>query len=287
MAAGSGASVGPVIRLTSRMFKQRLITALLLVVLAPLAVWTLSRPALGVALLLIVAVASDEWGQLNGLTGRDRLVYTGVIVLLSVSTLSLPVWPLLAIGVVSWVWLLLELLNAHQRLDRGLFGRHWLRMTTGALILVPAWRALVAIGSAPDGRRRLLLLGALVATADIAAYAAGRCFGRHRLAPHVSPGKTTEGVAGGVLGVAVLGYATGVGWFGLTGRSLLVWVSAACLLALATVVGDLTESRAKRIAGVKDSGSLLPGHGGILDRIDGFTAAAPIYALAWLWLGHY
>ena len=269
------------------MFRQRLITAIVLAVLAPVAVWTLSLWVLAGALLLIVAVASDEWSRLNGLVGWDRLLYMALIVALSLGSLMLPVWPLLAIGVASWLWLLAELMIVGRRLDHGLFGQRWRRMLTGALILVPAWRALVVIGAAPDGRRRLLLLGALVATADIAAYVSGRCFGRHSLAPHVSPGKTMEGVIGGVLGVALLGYATGIGLFGLAGWGLVVWVSAACLLALASVVGDLTESRAKRIAGVKDSGSLLPGHGGILDRIDGFTAAAPIYALAWLWLGHY
>ena len=115
----------------------------------------------------------------------------------------------------------------------------------------------------------------VVWTADTGAWFTGRRFGRTRLAPHVSPGKTWEGVAGGVVAGAATG-AAAAWWLGLAWSDL---VPAAVLASGASVVGDLYESVAKRRAGVKDSGRLLPGHGGVLDRIDGLTAAAPVYAV--------
>jgi phosphatidate cytidylyltransferase len=124
----------------------------------------------------------------------------------------------------------------------------------------------------------VLLVLVLVWIADSAAYFVGRAWGRRKLAPTVSPGKTWEGVAGGLVG-AVL-YAIIIALFTDRGAWLAL-VATAILLGMVSIVGDLFESAAKRQAGVKDSGSLLPGHGGILDRIDSATAALPLAALIW------
>jgi phosphatidate cytidylyltransferase len=125
-----------------------------------------------------------------------------------------------------------------------------------------------------------LILLSLVAAADIGAYFTGRRFGRTKLAPQVSPGKTWEGVLGGAVAVSVVALLWI--WMGLFAWRFLV---VALAVFAASVVGDLTESLFKRGAGLKDSGSILPGHGGILDRIDSLTAAAPVYVLGLHWIG--
>jgi phosphatidate cytidylyltransferase len=145
--------------------------------------------------------------------------------------------------------------------------------------------AAVYLLAADDERPRVLLfLFVLVWVADSAAYFAGSILGRTRLAPHVSPGKTVEGVAGGVLGVVLLAWLCGTMLWKFEGMLLAMWMGLAAVTALFSVVGDLTESKLKRIAGVKDSGRLLPGHGGVLDRIDALTSAVPVFTLGAIFL---
>ncbi|MCL4792479.1 MAG: phosphatidate cytidylyltransferase, partial [Gammaproteobacteria bacterium] len=152
----------------------------------------------------------------------------------------------------------------------------------GILVLVPAWISLVSILQvAGQGPALLLLTLAMIWAADIGAYFAGRRWGRLKLAPRVSPGKTLEGVAGGLLG-AVLTAGVGGSVLGLPLAAMLPF--GLCVAAI-SVVGDLTESMFKRSVGIKDSGRLFPGHGGVLDRIDSITAAAPLFALALQWMG--
>ena len=143
----------------------------------------------------------------------------------------------------------------------------------GFAVLVPAGLAMVRLEPLV-----VLLVLVLVWIADSAAYFVGRAWGRHRLAPAISPGKTWEGVAGGLIGAAL--YAIIIAFFTDPGAWLALLVTA-LLLGMASIVGDLFESAMKRQAGVKDSGSLLPGHGGILDRIDSATATLPLAALVW------
>ena len=146
----------------------------------------------------------------------------------------------------------------------------------GWLVLVPAGAAFAAVHARAEGPALTMTLLAVVWAADSAAWFAGRRFGRVRLAPRVSPGKTWEGAAGGLAAGAAVG-AAAAWWLALPVPGFLL---AAVLAAGASVIGDLYESVCKRRAGVKDSGRLLPGHGGLLDRIDGLTAAAPVYAIA-------
>lgn len=144
-------------------------------------------------------------------------------------------------------------------------------LLAGFIVVLPAALAMTVLEP-----RRLLVVLVLVWVADSAAYFVGRAWGRHKLAPAISPGKTWEGAAGGVAGALVYAiickrFFDDVGWA--------AYLAAAALLALLSIVGDLFESAAKRRAGVKDSGALLPGHGGILDRIDSATAVLPLAAL--------
>ena len=158
----------------------------------------------------------------------------------------------------------------------------WSAGLAGALALVPAWLALVRLRVLlPEGGQWVLFAFLLVWAADVGAYFAGRGFGRLHLAPQVSPGKTWEGAIGGiVLGLAMAGL--GALWFHLPPLTFI----SLCLAATAfSIVGDLTESLLKRYAGVKDSGTLFPGHGGVMDRIDSLTAAAPVLFLGLMFLG--
>jgi len=154
-----------------------------------------------------------------------------------------------------------------------------LALACGIPVLVPAFialaRVLVAARGFARGPEMVLWMLLLVFAADIGAFFAGRRFGRHKLAPRVSPGKTWEGVIGGLTAVAAVALA-GTLHFGLPVAG---GVAFCCGVGLFSILGDLTESMFKRAAGLKDSGSLLPGHGGVLDRIDSVTAAAPLYAL--------
>lgn len=150
---------------------------------------------------------------------------------------------------------------------------YFIRALTGSLVLLPTWAAMVALRE----RSPWLLLGvmALVWIADSAAYYAGRRFGRRKLAPAISPGKSWEGVAGA--GIALVLYASAIS-AAIVGLRIPGALLLAAALLYFSIIGDLFESWMKRLAGVKDSGTILPGHGGVLDRIDALTAALPIAA---------
>ena len=171
----------------------------------------------------------------------------------------------LAVAVVWWVIALVWIAFAPQRVTSLLAG------LAGLLALVPAWLALLRLRS-DLGAQWMLFTFLLVIAADIGAFFAGRRFGRLRLAPAVSPGKTWEGVLGGIAGGAILAIC-GSAWFGVPAYAFV----PLCLAVVAfSIVGDLTESLLKRFAGLKDSGTLFPGHGGVMDRIDSVTGAAPV-----------
>jgi phosphatidate cytidylyltransferase len=154
-----------------------------------------------------------------------------------------------------------------------------LTLVCGLAVLVPAFVALARLQISAGGFARgpliVLWLILMVCAADIGAYFAGRAFGQRKLAPRVSPGKTWEGAVGGLAMVALVA-AAGALYFGLPPLMVVVF---GCGVGIFSVIGDLTESMFKRAAALKDSGTLLPGHGGLLDRIDSVTAAAPLYAL--------
>jgi len=270
------------------MLKKRILTAILLIPLLVAALFYL--PTLWIAVLfgIFVAAAAWEWAVLAGFSGLGKVLFMltllgfGAIGILGALNLPAFILPLLVVPALWWLWMLVELFS-RKDVHRGMFAGAPGRTAGGFLVLIPAWVASVYLHAADMNQpRTLLFLFVLVWTADTVAYFAGSFFGKTKLAPQVSPGKTREGVAGGLIAVVLLAWVCGTMLWKYDGVRLLGWVGLAAVTVLFSVVGDLAESKLKRIAGVKDSGSLLPGHGGVLDRIDALTAAAPVFVLGWI-----
>jgi phosphatidate cytidylyltransferase len=264
------------------MLRTRIITAAVLIaVLISVVLW-LPPVATTVALTAIVLAGAWEWSAFL----RTRRISSRTLYVVAVAVLLPLIWQLtaappgreivLAIAVLWWIVALLWVIFAPRRASR------WSAALAGLLALVPAWMALMRLRlDVPRGAQWMLFVLILVWMADIGAFFVGRRFGKMRLAPSVSPGKTWEGVLGGACVSAFVAIA-GSGWFGVP---LVVFVPL-CLAAVGfSVVGDLTESLLKRFAGIKDSGTLFPGHGGVMDRIDSVTGAAPVLFFGLLALG--
>jgi phosphatidate cytidylyltransferase len=274
------------------MLKQRVITAVvLLAILLPALFWPSAVP-FAVVTLVLIAAGAWEWGRLNGLGQAGALATAIVCLVLCVASWyggllarSLPVLWLVAGG--SWVLMGALLLRA------GVAG--WpkiprpVRLAGGVLVLWLAWLAVAQARTI--GVNFLLSVLVLVWVADIFAYFAGRTFGlkftKRKLAPAISPGKSWEGVWGGMAGVLLLAVAWTLAdanlharvpslYARMAGQGWWLLLIAAIFLAAMSVVGDLAESLIKRSAGVKDSSNLLPGHGGVLDRVDALLPTLPL-----------
>ena len=271
------------------MLLQRILTAL---VLAPLAILIILLPdtgLFGTIVALAFLAAWWEWARLSGLNspiGRVALMAaaTGGFVLLWLSQGSAWTPWLLAAGV-AW-WLVACLWLRHFAFAAAPTRENLaLKLIAGAFVIFPAWVALTSLHARiPHGHWWALLALVIVWASDIGAYASGRAFGKRKLAPQVSPGKTWAGAYGamvaGVLVAEAGGWLLGVRGAGLLGLALLAAITVAV-----SIVGDLLESLMKRHAQVKDSGSIFPGHGGLMDRLDSVFAALPIFAAGLLLLG--
>jgi phosphatidate cytidylyltransferase len=259
--------------------RTRLLTAAVLLVLAVALVCRATLPWLLGVFAAIALRAAWEWAALcPALAGARRGWLLAALALALAGLYALPAdftAPLLGAALAWWA-VAFGLVLRYPALP-GWVDRPLPQGTIIVLALAGAWLALAHLA---DGRRPLLLLClALVWAADSAAYVVGRRLGRRRLCPQVSPGKTVEGLIGGLGGAALTGLVAGVLWR-LDGDTIAALVALTTTCAGVSVIGDLTESLFKRRAGAKDSGHLLPGHGGALDRIDALIAAAPLFALA-------
>jgi len=273
------------------MLSTRIATALVLIPLVLGALFVLPAAGWAVVTFAAIAAAAIEWARLAGCDARESASFGAITVAVGALCLLVPAagfgprgWPagmLLALcGPALAFWLLVA--------------PSWLRTNArpaskvalcalGLIVLIGAWAAVVQL----QARSPWLVLAALavVWVADTAAYFAGRAVGRRKLAPAISPGKTWEGVYGGLAAVAIyalalLPLASRAGYSGhVTALAAGVWVALALGLTVLSVEGDLVESLLKRHAGVKDSGRLLPGHGGVLDRIDALLSSMPAAAL--------
>ncbi len=264
------------------MLKQRVVTAIILVAIVLAAIVAFPPSWFAAFVVLFIALGAWEWSALAGLPEKPwraafALVCLAAMFMLAHVELSLGT-VLLQVSVL-W-WLVAFVLVYFYPRGAAVWHRRLVLLPVGLLVLLPGFLALVRLRAHEDYVFLILLLIMLITAADSGAYFSGRAFGKRKLAVHVSPNKTWEGFAGGMVAVcAVL-------WLALLARGVEPTVTQGLLLTLgavvlgaASVVGDLFESMLKRQAGVKDSGALLPGHGGVLDRIDSLTAALPVYTV--------
>ncbi len=260
------------------MLKQRIITASILAPLAIAAVLFLSTAHFALLSAAVMALAGWEWAQLAGLRAQPVRWGYGVLVLSGCALAwYLPLLAVLGVAAVWWLAGLLIVIGYPENLPR--WNRLPLKLAMGLVVLVPAWLALVNLHGSEHRNALLLLLFGLIWGADIGAYCFGKRFGRRKLAPKVSPGKSWEGVFGGLLTATLVALLFGVQAELSGSMHWALLLGGTWLIVAASVVGDLLESCLKREQGIKDSSQLLPGHGGIMDRIDSLTAAAPLFVL--------
>lgn len=279
------------------MTRTRVLAALVMAPLAIAAVLLLPTPWMAALSAAAFLIGLWEWLRLAEI---DDPIARGVLLLVNLLLMVALVWAsrsssggslvLLQIMVVIGVgwWLLATLWLRHYDFasDHDTHARVF-KLAAATLAVIPAWCALALIhASQPNGNRWLLVALMIVWAADSGAYFAGRAFGKTKLSPRISPNKTVEGLMGGVLaGMVVAVAAAPLADPGITGRELVYVGVVAIWTILFSVVGDLYESLLKRHVGVKDSGHLIPGHGGVLDRIDSVLAALPVFALGKLMFG--
>ncbi|WP_153108704.1 phosphatidate cytidylyltransferase [Propionivibrio limicola] len=284
------------------MLKTRIITAVVLLAAFCFALFRLSSLGWTLVATLVAAIAAWEWGGLMRLGKEGRLGLAiffagicGMFVWLVPEALGIGVggrgidqaaWSLgrwfYIPAAIFWFGVVPLWMRSRWALSGDRLGAVW-GVLTGVVVILPAWLALVQLRML--GAWTLIAVMAVAWVADVAAYFSGRAFGRHKLAPTISPGKTWEGAFGGAAAVVVYvffivfprlptEFADRFPWY--------LFFAFAVLLTIISVIGDLFESLLKRQAGLKDSSSILPGHGGVLDRIDSLTSMLPLVALVWL-----
>lgn len=259
---------------------QRIKTAVILIIIVGVALFASDTPWLFVPLLAVgVTIAAHEWTKLMP-AQRKPMHFVLLVLLLTMISLLFPkmwlIWWLMSVVIwlmaLAWVW---QYPTRTQWYGRRL-------MTMGVIILTAAITAMFYLWQ--QSPWWLMYVFILVWCADSGAYFVGRKFGKTKMAPNVSPNKTMQGLYGGLtvgMGVALF---ISMYWLKYTGSVLLVFMLLSAMTIMASVLGDLFESMLKRRAGIKDSGTVLPGHGGVLDRIDSLLSATPIFALGYLLL---
>lgn len=275
------------------MLKQRLITAAILIPLVVWALLALSTESLSYGLGLVALLAAWEWLQLMGFKQKYQLTLVLIAMLLTgyLALFYLPIKVLLTVTLMIWLSAsIIILLFAHKPLPENLlnlFKTPLVGVIIAAVVLIGFVASASLLHSFPEqGPALLLFVLVSVWLADTGGYFAGKRFGKYKLAKAISPNKTWEGVAGALVLNGV--FATGFYLFVLeSSLSLISWLFLTALTVLISIVGDLFESVFKRCFNVKDSGQLLPGHGGMLDRIDSLLAAVPVFTVAVLLIGVY
>jgi phosphatidate cytidylyltransferase len=267
------------------MLKERIATAIVLLGVFLSALFLLPTRQFSLIIAVIVAVGAFEWAALAKAVRRTRYIFAAACVAIfaavvwgvqAVDPSRREVAAIYAAAGLFWVCVVpLWLARGKKPLSLGVM------LVVGLIVVVPAGLSVVSLHSI--GPQVLLVVLALVWIADIAAYFSGRAFGRHKLAPEISPGKTWEGAAGALLATLIYAIICAMVLPQLStivkGGRWVLCLAVAALLCAISIIGDLFESLIKRRANVKDSGTLLPGHGGVLDRIDSITATVPMAAL--------
>ncbi|MGH1469686.1 MAG: phosphatidate cytidylyltransferase [Cellvibrionaceae bacterium] len=283
------------------MLKQRIITALILVTILIGAIFFLPFYFFAAIVSVFFIVAAWEWGQFPRFSYLGRIIFTLLVAAVSA---FLFVWVLfdfsigeskkiffdqekmvwLAGAATSW-WLIAVMLVKAYPSGVSLWRNRWVQSIIGFLVLVPTLLGIIFLHQQKNGPWLIMIVVACVVCADTGAYFVGRAFGKNKLAPNVSPGKSREGFYGGLGCSGIFAIILAIS-LGALEASANWWVLAMIIPAsLISVLGDLLESMFKRERGIKDSGKILPGHGGVLDRIDSITAAIPIFTLVYILSG--
>jgi phosphatidate cytidylyltransferase len=266
------------------MLKHRLITAAILIPLLLLAIWFLPPRWFALFVGILVLGAAWEW---SGLLKTKKIVcrygFTVCVALAMIVSFFLPMMYLMYVSIAAWLWATFVVIRYGQGVKSTGIQYGAAKAVMGVVSLASFWLSVNILRSFDHGAYILLLALVLVWAVDTGGYFAGRILGRHKLIPQVSPKKTWEGFAGGLtLSVAVVAIVCFS--YGLEYKHFLWVLLITVIMCLFAVIGDLFESVLKREADVKDSGKLLPGHGGLLDRIDSLLAALPIFTLGALFL---
>ena len=262
--------------------KQRVVTGVILVVCVLLGVLFLPNAWFAVlSLIVMVSLGGMEWGKLVSFRDYKRSFFVVLLLLAALLVYFLPDlrWVAIILGVIWWAAILV-LLAIYEQGSYFYKNNPWILRVSAFLVLIPAWVAMITLHQ--HYPQLVLYLIFLVAIADSGAYFSGKAFGKNKLAPELSPGKTREGALGGVFG-ALIWSILGASYFSLPAQDWLYFILLSLSVALLSISGDLFESLIKREAGQKDSGNILPGHGGILDRIDGLLATLPLFTLGIFW----
>ncbi|AOS98514.1 Phosphatidate cytidylyltransferase [Microbulbifer aggregans] len=271
------------------MLKQRIITALVLVALFLGALFLLPIQSFTVATVVVILLGGWEWANLSNLNRALRFVFLAAlgVALIGVAQYVFAMdfanpdtsraQEVLAVAC-GW-WALAFLWVQSYPASAMLWGNRWVRGLIGLVVLVPAWLSMVILRGQDHGAWLVLFVVAVVVAADVGAYFVGRRFGKHKLAREVSPGKSWEGFFGGLAACLILAIVVSIA-LSLPMKNSLLFTFGILVTAVASVIGDLVESMFKRHRGIKDSSRILPGHGGILDRLDSLSAALPVFTMA-------
>ncbi len=284
------------------MLLTRITTAIALVILFLVALFLASPLFFCTSVAIFILIAGWEWASLSELNSlRSKFFYVFLLALLlailgyylgfffgNAASTSYEVFIHWAFLSAALFWLLAFLMLISYPRCEIIFRSRNFRLFLGMLLLIFAWLAISYLRYQSEGSFWVLYVVAVVAAADVGAYFFGKAFGKSKLAYQVSPGKTWEGLAGGILSsqllvIIMVGFNSAFFSFELPNLAILLPVTL--FISAVSVLGDLFESLLKRIAGLKDSGTILPGHGGVLDRIDGLTSAVPIFCLIFSILG--
>ena len=267
------------------MLKTRILTALVIAPVAIAGVFFLPEVGFAIFVALIMAVGAWEWALLAGFVGIQRILYAVFVTALLPAAYFIPSSLILTLGALWWL-VAFVLVLGYPNLVR-VWTPRITRSVIGLFVLIPAWQAMLLLKIHPDSNYLILLLFFLIWGADIGAYFSGKAFGKRKLAPDVSPGKSWAGFFGGLVTALVIAIAMSLIIQNPDILSIdgVMFLAACIVVAMVSVLGDLSISMFKRNAGVKDSSNLLPGHGGFLDRIDSLLSAGPVFAMFILFHG--